>query len=117
VCFAIYRGVEKLAFRQSHKLKVVGSNPTPATILCKYCMRALLDKHPFLHTASVPWPLTDSSQVDWELGVFLIENWLNQYIGARLNTWAWSDSELIYHLGVGFRWEQDKTLFILRWSQ
>ena len=27
----IYRGVEKLAFRQSHKLKVVGSNPTPAT--------------------------------------------------------------------------------------
>ena len=26
------RGVEKLAFRQSHKLKVVGSNPTPATM-------------------------------------------------------------------------------------
>ena len=23
--------MEKLAFRQSHKLKVVGSNPTPAT--------------------------------------------------------------------------------------
>ena len=26
------RGVEKLVFRQSHKLKVVGSNPTPATM-------------------------------------------------------------------------------------
>jgi len=41
VCFAIYRGVEKLAFRQSHKLKVVGSNPTPAT-MNKYQMKIKL---------------------------------------------------------------------------
>jgi hypothetical protein len=79
-------------------------------------MRALLDKHPFLHTASVPWPTTDSPQVDWDLGVHLIENWLNQHIGSWLDAWAWSESHYSYHVGVGFRWEQDKTLFVLKWS-
>jgi len=34
VCFnKVYSGVEKLVFRQSHKLKVVGSSPAPATNL------------------------------------------------------------------------------------
>lgn len=79
-------------------------------------MRALFDNHSFLYTASVPWPTSDSPQVDWEWGVVTIESWLKQHVGSRLETWAWSDSNYYYHLGVGFRWEQDKTLFILKWG-
>lgn len=75
-----------------------------------------MDLHPFRYTAQVPWPTTvDSEQVDWDLGVHLIENWLTQNVGNRLATWAWDDSGDHYQLGVGFRWEQHKTLFVLRW--
>jgi hypothetical protein len=31
--YILYRGVEQLAARQAHNLEVVGSNPTPATLL------------------------------------------------------------------------------------
>ena len=79
-------------------------------------MRALFDNHSFLYTASVPWPISESPQIDWDYGVRTIETWLNQHVGSRLETWAWSDSHYNYHLGVGFRWEQDKTLFILKWG-
>lgn len=79
-------------------------------------MRLLMDVHPFRYTAQVPWPIVDSQQTDWILGVHLIENWLNTHVGDRLSTWAWNDSGSSYQLGVGFRWEKDKTLFVLKWS-
>jgi len=79
-------------------------------------MRALLDKHPFCYTVSVPWPVVTPPQIDWDLGVHLIENWLNERVGTRLSSWAWHDSNYTYQLGVGFRWEQDRTLFVLRWG-
>ena len=101
--------------QQTVNLLVEGSIPSSGAKI-NISMRALLDKHPFLHTASVPWPTTGSPQVDWDLGVHLIENWLNSHVGPRLNAWAWSESHYHYHLGVGFRWEQDKTLFVLKWS-
>jgi hypothetical protein len=79
-------------------------------------MRALMDLHPFRYTAQVPWPtVDDSNQIDWDLGVHLIENWLTQNVGSRLASWAWDDGDH-YQLGVGFRWEQHKTLFVLRWQ-
>lgn len=79
-------------------------------------MRTLMDLHPFRYTAQVPWPTIDSDQVDWDLGVHLVEKWLTQNVGSRLSTWAWDDSGDNYLLGVGFRWEQHKTLFVLRWK-
>jgi len=79
-------------------------------------MRALLDCHPFCYTVSVPWPVVDSEQPDWDLGVHLIESWLDACVGRRLTTWAWTDSADTYQLGVGFRWQQDRTLFVLRWG-
>lgn len=97
-----------------HTQPTVGSNPTISTI--NICMRLLMDIHPFRYTACVPWPMLDSNQVDWDQGVHLIENWLTQTIGSRLSTWAWNDSGDNYQVGVGFRWEQDKTLFVLKWS-
>ena len=78
-------------------------------------MRPLMDLHPFRYTARVPWPVIDSNQPDWDIGVHLIENWLIQHVGFRASTWAWDDSGANYQLGVGFRWEQHKTLFLLRW--
>jgi hypothetical protein len=76
-----------------------------------------MDVHPFRYTAQVPWPtLDDSDQVDWDLGVHLIENWLTQNVGSRLSAWAWDDGGDYYQLGVGFRWEQHQTLFVLRWK-
>ena len=71
------RGVEKLAFRQSHKLKVVGSNPTPATncllysnmtILyvngCSFTAFKALEEHqryPYILAQQQGWNLVDRS--------------------------------------------------------
>ena len=79
-------------------------------------MRTLMDLHPFRYTAQVPWPAIDSSQVDWDVGVHLVEKWLMHNVGSRLASWAWDDSGDNYQLGVGFRWEPHKTLFVLRWK-
>ena len=33
----LYRGMEQVVARKVHNLEVVGSNPTPATMLQKHC--------------------------------------------------------------------------------
>ena len=80
-------------------------------------MQMLVDYHAFEYRASVPWPRASAQQIDWELGVRTIESWLTGHVGARLHKWAWNDSGEIYQIGVGFRWEQDRLLFVLAWGR
>lgn len=76
----------------------------------------LSERHWFPYRASVPWPNLDQDQLDWERGIRTITHWLEQQVGPHLNQWAWDDGRVPYHLGVGFRWDQDRLLFVLRWS-
>jgi hypothetical protein len=80
-------------------------------------MQMLLDWHAFEYHASVPWPQLERPQTDWELGIRSIEYWLNDHVGNRLKHWAWDDSRSNYHIGVAFRWDQHRTLFVLAWGQ
>jgi hypothetical protein len=79
-------------------------------------MRTLLDRHAFEYCASVPWPGFDQQQLDWEIGVKQIECWLTDHVGQRLISWAWSDSGSNYQIGVAFRWDQHRLLFVLAWA-
>jgi len=76
----------------------------------------LIDYPVFDHTASVPWPDLGQTQIDWELGVRTIETWLDSNVGSHYVKWGWADSGSSRHIGVSFRWDQDRTLFILAWS-
>jgi len=65
----------------------------------------------------VPWPgKPDNLQVDWVWGIEQIEDWLQQCIGSRHHLWAWDDCPITYNLGVAFKWNKDRTLFVLTWS-
>ena len=73
--------------------------------------------HTFQYHAIVPWPgKPDNLQVDWVWGIEQIEDWLQQCIGSRHHLWAWDDCPITYNLGVAFKWNRDKTLFILTWG-
>ena len=75
-------------------------------------MQMLVDWHDFAHQASVPWPCTDN---DWQAGVRQLESWLESHVGHRLQQWAWSDSGRSEYIGVAFRWDQHRLLFVLTW--
>lgn len=79
-------------------------------------MRMLIDWHSFEYMATVPWPETGEPQIDWEIGVQAIEFWLKNHVGSYLKNWAWTDSHFCYNIGVAFRWDQDRTLFVLTWA-
>jgi len=79
-------------------------------------MQMLVDWHQFYYHASVPWPQLETAQIDWEYGVREIEYWLNKNVGSRLTYWAWNDSQLTYNIGVAFRQEHDRLLFVMTWS-
>lgn len=75
----------------------------------------LVDRHGFLYTASIPWP--HGSRVNaWQEGVHLIDTWLNSHVGVRLCHWAWTDSGSSYQIGVAFKWDCDRLLFLMTWS-
>jgi hypothetical protein len=76
----------------------------------------LIDLHDFVYQVSIPWPILDHDQIDWLFGVSSVEDWLKTYVGPRYKYWAWVDSHSYNQLGVGFRWEQDQLLFVLRWK-
>lgn len=78
----------------------------------------LIDHHPFVYHASVPWPRLgiDKDQIDWIQAINDIEHWLVDHVGHRLQTWAWNDSNAGSMIGVGFRWDQHRLLFVLTWS-
>lgn len=79
-------------------------------------MQMLVDLHYFTHRAAVPWPTASDMQIDWVQGVRTIESWLNNNVGQHLLNWAWDDSNNTYYLGVAFKWDQDRLLFVLAWS-
>ena len=76
----------------------------------------LVDSHLFDYYASVPWPHDNNYQMDWVYGIRKIEQWLNQQIGHHLIQWAWNDSQLTYNIGVAFRQDKDRLLFVITWS-
>jgi len=76
----------------------------------------LVDWHRFQFHATVPWPVLGDTQVDWIQGVYSIEEWLKQCVGPRYTAWAYDDCEILYNIGVAFRWNEHRTLFVLTWS-
>ena len=76
----------------------------------------LIDHTMFDHPATVPWPGLGGSQLDWVSGVQEIELWLQCNVGSHYTTWHWSDSGASHLIGVNFKWDQDRTLFVLVWS-
>jgi len=79
-------------------------------------MRMLVEHSGFDHLASVPWPITDQDQFDWVQGVETIEHWLLLNVGPHFSHWAWADSGYTHRIGVGFRWDQDRLLFVMTWA-
>ena len=78
----------------------------------KYPMQMLVDWHDFAHSATIPWPCAHN---DWQGGVRQLESWLQSHVGPRLTHWAWSDSGRSEYIGVAFRWDQHRLLFVLTW--
>lgn len=77
----------------------------------------LVDWHKFQFHATVPWPMPATTQVDWVQGLYSVEEWLKQCIGPRYSVWAYDDCEIMYNIGVAFRWDEHRTLFMLTWSK
>jgi hypothetical protein len=75
----------------------------------------LQDWHQFSYRATIPWPNLEQ-QSDWIQGLHLVEEWLVNHIGPRYQNWAYNDSAIIYNIGVAFKWDKDRTLFVLAWS-
>lgn len=76
----------------------------------------LVDSHAFQYHAQIPWPIASSAQLDWIEGLLSIEDWLRQCIGPRYACWAYDDCRALYNIGVAFKWDQDRTLFVLTWA-
>ena len=76
----------------------------------------LVDRHTFQYHAQIPWPITNSAQLDWIEGLLSIESWLRECVGPRYANWAYDDCPTLYNIGVAFKWDQDRTLFVLAWS-
>jgi hypothetical protein len=76
----------------------------------------LIDWHQFQFVASVPWPKGSTDQLDWVNGIACLEHWLNVNVGSHYMRWAWHDSQLSYSVGVAFKWDRDRSLFVLTWA-
>jgi len=75
----------------------------------------LVDWHRFPYNAIIPWPNHEYQQ-DWVNSLIVVEDWLKQCVGSRYTTWAYADCDILYNIGVAFKWDQDRTLFVLTWS-
>jgi hypothetical protein len=73
----------------------------------------LIDKHDFPFVTAVPWP----SHHDYYVIAGEIEFWLDNNIGWHHKVWAWNDSQAAYLIGLAFRWDQDRTFFLLHWTE
>lgn len=76
----------------------------------------LQDWHQFAYHASIPWPYQDQGQADWIYGIQQVETWLINHIGHHHQNWAWSDSYGSYQIGVSFKWDNHRLLFLLKWA-
>lgn len=76
----------------------------------------LKDWHTFPYCASVPWPTFGAAQIDWVHSIQEIEHWLNRRIGPHWAHWAWDQAVHQYQIGVAFRQERDRLLFVMTWN-
>lgn len=85
-------------------------------------MQALWDHNLLPYAGHVPWPRIDyHDQQDWLASVDLVDSWLRLSVGTRWVNWAWGwatfNSQQWDQCHVNFRWERDRTLFLLRFGQ
>jgi hypothetical protein len=76
----------------------------------------LWDLHCFQYRAAVPCPQDLLGDADWHHGVDAIEHWLRQRVGSHYESWAWDDPGRLHRIGVAFRWDRDRTLFLICWQ-
>jgi hypothetical protein len=74
------------------------------------------DQHNFEFIADIQWPGTHGQQLDWITGVTSIEHWLLNYTGPKYQRWAWHWAQECYHVGVAFKYDKHRTLFLLTWT-
>jgi len=72
--------------------------------------------HNFTYTADIDWPRTELAQMDWITGIQQVEEWLVNYTGPKYSHWTWHTAREIYHIGVAFKYDRHKMLFLLYWS-
>jgi hypothetical protein len=78
-------------------------------------MKMLIDLHPFVYKTAIPWP-SYARPDQWQQAVDQYNSWLRLYVGPWLQTWAWSDSRDPDKIGVAFKYDQDRMIFVLAWS-
>jgi hypothetical protein len=83
---------------------------------CSINIGMLVDWHRFQYHATVPWPVFDHCQVDWIQGITVVESWLKDRVGPRYAVWAYDDCNILNNIGIAFKWDQDRTLFVLAWG-
>ena len=66
--------------------------------------------------ADVDWPRTELAQMDWITGIHEVESWLLSYTGPKYSRWTWATAREVYHIGVAFKYDKHRTLFLLTWS-
>jgi len=74
------------------------------------------DIHGFEFIADVAWPGVIGEQLDWVSGVMDVEQWLLNYTGPKYERWAWHRATECYHIGVAFKYDKHRTLFLLNWN-
>ena len=72
--------------------------------------------HNFNYVADVDWPRTELAQMDWITGIHEVESWLLSYTGPKYSRWTWATAREVYHIGVAFKYDKHRTLFLLTWS-
>jgi hypothetical protein len=72
--------------------------------------------HNFEHVAAVPWPGRAGEQLDWIMGVYNVELWLQAYVGSKYQRWAWNMGTEVYQVSVAFKYAKHRTLFLLEWA-
>ena len=75
----------------------------------------LVDLHPFVYKTAIAWP-SYANPDQWQMAVDQYNQWLKLYVGPWLQTWAWSDSRDPDKIGVAFKYDQDRMIFVLAWS-
>lgn len=79
-------------------------------------MRMLIDYPMFEFAAAVAWSRLCQDNTHWDQAVMTMENWLRWNVGLHYVTWHWCDSGAPDRIGVSFRWDRDRTLFVLNWT-
>lgn len=78
------------------------------------------DPYPFPFIARAPWPKHYSKgfNLDWVDSIECVEDWLETRVGSHLVQWMWSTTQeqQYWECCVAFKWDRDRTLFLLQWA-